>query len=97
LAKIQQCFRKRIESNVLQEQVAAGVIFFLKPTFELSNFLAENGAVDPGDLAQVSFIFDRSPRGISFWMISVFASPETLYLHLVICEETWEEIDDTVM
>ena len=35
-------------------------------TFELSNFLAENGAVDPGSLAQVSFIFDRSPRGDIF-------------------------------
>ncbi len=35
-------------------------------TFHLADFLAENGAVDPGSLAQVSFIFDRSPRGDIF-------------------------------
>lgn len=32
----------------------------------LADFLTENGAVDPGRLARVSFVFDRSPRGDIF-------------------------------
>ncbi len=35
-------------------------------TFQLSDFRAENGAIDPGNLAEISFIFDRSPKGDIF-------------------------------
>ncbi|MCR3922935.1 MAG: MFS transporter [Firmicutes bacterium] len=35
-------------------------------SFQLADFLAENGDVDLGKLAQISFFFDRSPRGDIF-------------------------------
>jgi predicted dienelactone hydrolase len=35
-------------------------------TFQLADFLAENGAVDPGSLTRISFVFDRSPKGDIF-------------------------------
>ena len=35
-------------------------------TFSLSDFVSENTSLDPGQLAQISFLFDRSPQGDIF-------------------------------
>ena len=35
-------------------------------TIHLTAFLAENEAIDPDRLAQISFVFNRSPKGTIF-------------------------------